>query len=1162
MRCEGPVNGPCNRCRASQQECIFEKPSKDPHLYNIGEAGVARLDAIENQIKGMQSVLTQLAFHLQSSTSQQVILSSQNGQPDSQEPLFSPFSLPRGVWNTARAMNLSSNGRRYVDEPGTEHDQDIRSQGRRARNDISIDSLTSQTASNAHRFGPQHQQSPLPLKVRPSGPPAPPVPPLSAKRSCDGNTLDNGEDSTDREADFTNAELYAPIEALRGLADAATAHASDGDKQDEAMLLASRSMDGRNTQNSHPLRQSSPSKRSKRLRSGEEAAQLGRCRSKRSSFTDGGRQPQSRLGARRSFLASDIVASGYVGMDEARHLWKTFMQGCPKFIGVFSPRAEYNSCSDIPQSLNMSTHVHRSGNTERTTDAEEDEKLAGFETTRRTSPFLFASILAVGAKVGLALGTHSRLAQRCMECAQVHAQETLFCPSSVLTKEDVMAINLLASYCDNGWVLCGHGVRIAQEQRLDGDFSRLQQLAAQDSSLVAGEVHEKGPEKMDSKLCELARGARIWFFSFLLEHQISYGAGRPAMVHRSLVAHCRDFLKLREPLTSPIDARFVSTLELMVLRERHHACLAPFDGPIDESMYRRVIELNGDLHSWIEYWTCEFRKRGYDDDSFFLGSLRLQCATAKLYLTCTILRQINDTHESWNDISHWHRVIVTQAVKAADQTLRIAVNNREYFNLLTWAPHYTIVTATFSAVFLLKALRLYPSSQLISTRSLQEIFEHAEKLAERFKEIPAASKYGFIILRMLWHAFKFIVGVNKKKGLSVIFGNGNPLSTSNGVAGNFASDAYAEKNDDETGAGMPGTAKIPGSNGTSGLGMHHSSHDDTRSNKSGADDDDGNEGDVRSFDAVIAAIDWDNMDQGDYRQLLCELDLRNQPPTHPGRSDHPPLPQQTQPLPLLAGSAPSLDAQAASAMSCGRSSAPQWPAADALSIVAPTVVSTTRPFDSILEASSRLPVRLPAWVQPDTLADSAPREWPSGTSFSPTSQSTVSTGALPRHSSTLTDPGSGCNRPASSKTLSATTEGRLGDIHVATDIQVSSNTTRTGNLLSAPRSHLVQGMPNEVQFNTFDQIAHELDLSDTFAELFGPATSGGPTTLGSSSSANCVGPGTTDAMTLPPNPAHAGTLTPGLPPLQHQQGRHGTHQQSSTTMVSASPSLQHEGRGT
>ena len=164
--------------------------------------------------------------------------------------------------------------------------------------------------------------------------------------------------------------------------------------------------------------------------------------------------------------------------------------------------------------------------------------------------------------------------------------------------------------------------------------------------------------------------------------------------------------------------------------------MAPFDATIDGAMLRRVNALGADLDGWEQYWYGEHHARGFDANGFFLESLRLQGATARLYLCCTCLRGVHQPGDA-ERMTEAQREISQSTVRAADLVLDIATGSSatsaEYYEKLRWAPIYTHVTATFACVFLLKCVVLFPS--LVDAHS---IFARAEKLALRLRETAAA----------------------------------------------------------------------------------------------------------------------------------------------------------------------------------------------------------------------------------------------------------------------------------------------------------------------------------------------------------------------------------------------------------------------------------------
>ena len=277
--------------------------------------------------------------------------------------------------------------------------------------------------------------------------------------------------------------------------------------------------------------------------------------------------------------------------------------------------------------------------------------------------------------------------------------------------------------------------------------------------------------------------ARIWFFLFLSDHQISFGAGRPPMLSFLYVRNCRAFLDLPSPLSIPIDARLISTLELLVIRERYHDVLAPYDAPIDRRMASNMLAVTGELSEWQQHWSEVMLGKGYSETSFVMSSLRLQRATQELYFLCTALRGVKSVADM-NNVPTIQAGMIRDAASAAQEVLRIANGSQVYRDNLAHAPSYTYVTSTFAAVFLIKVARL-SEDDIVNTR---DVFESAEKLASRLSEVPAA-KYAHLIRLLLQACWKDIARRNPQQGLQAVFGSDENvpapevLTTSTSVSG-------------------------------------------------------------------------------------------------------------------------------------------------------------------------------------------------------------------------------------------------------------------------------------------------------------------------------------------------------------------------------------------
>ncbi|SOV05025.1 uncharacterized protein UDID_03077 [Ustilago sp. UG-2017a] len=651
-----------------------------------------------------------------------------------------------------------------------------------------------------------------------------------------------GDDADTRETDISNDQLSAPIEALRGLADAAAAAAAEeseghtsndssdekngnsdnggkpkGEGADATPSLQLVDEGGKRTafdaQDEGETGGHSPRKKGRRDASGgsphaaastdaRSEGKLGAACNNASSTasanaatTSGsGLSPSASSTSRSGKMEApglitsapgDLITLGLVNETDAMRLFETFQKGVPKFISIF--------------------HL-------------EDESMTteeAYHYVRTTSYFLFNVMLAIGAKVECGGKSPSRLYQTCMAQAKRNAKDTMFSP--VDGKAAVQAMVLLAAYSDNGWLPLGLSIRMAQELGLDRSFQKLMSAlpasgyikhpqpppppkhltfyhnspqgshhtgSPTDVSSIGGESADgkMGPGSANAvaasaanrgadaaakreleQLKDLARGSRLWFFLFLFDHQASYGAGRPAMLSKHYVRNCRAFLSLNYPLTVKTDARFISTLELLIIRETHYDAMAPYDQPVDARMLSKMRKVTEELNDWHQYWSSDFESRGYGQDSFFQQSLVLQCASAELYLSCTALRGIRDANDA-DRMGPEQKELIIQATCAADTCLGISVNAKEYREMLGWAPHYTHVTAAFACVFLIKIARLFPRQ--VDTYG---IFSNAERLASRLAEVPA-SKYARVIRTLLAKAWKKIADLSPAIGLYAALG--------------------------------------------------------------------------------------------------------------------------------------------------------------------------------------------------------------------------------------------------------------------------------------------------------------------------------------------------------------------------------------------------------
>jgi hypothetical protein len=333
MRCEGPVNAPCNRCESSGLPCIFEKPAREPAPSTVvvaapaSEESMARLRALEGKMEGLSSTLGELV----------AVLRESKQLPDPHGRALPPS----GRWDAAGSVSspvsrlapsYSSPGtvlhplafpapRSYNGESAAAWTGPVVSAPRAVTNpSFSPTSRHRQAVDSSRGYGAAPSRPwEEPSSSRDEGEswtasapnPSRMPPPPSARPLRAGGRRDRAggrdEDYNDEDrASYLPAESFgAPIAALRGLADAAEHHAAT---EEAAFAISNKA--------------SSTSSRADDVLMDE-------------------RRPLGQLGKRRRVEEAeerlvDVVTSGAVEEEEARRLWRTFGRGCGRFMSVFS----------------------------------------------------------------------------------------------------------------------------------------------------------------------------------------------------------------------------------------------------------------------------------------------------------------------------------------------------------------------------------------------------------------------------------------------------------------------------------------------------------------------------------------------------------------------------------------------------------------------------------------------------------------------------------------------------------------------------------------------------------------------------------------------------------------------------------------------------------
>ncbi|KAG8762185.1 hypothetical protein FRC11_010572 [Ceratobasidium sp. 423] len=349
----------------------------------------------------------------------------------------------------------------------------------------------------------------------------------------------------------------------------------------------------------------------------------------------------------------DVVTKGIISEQEARELFSIFYRGCSTFLPVF------------------------------------DMAVDTYDALHSRSPFCVNTICMVAARVRD--GGESETYQKCRAEVEEISRHTLFTP--VVRQEAVQAMVLVSGWSTNGWLPGGHAVRMGLEIGMHKAWPKLHKR------MRAGKISVSQEER------QLVISARTWFVLFLFEHQISFGTGRPAILREDeSILRCRDIL--RHPLSIQDDMRLVSMVELMALREHLHDQLAPYEGPVEDRVYKVLHQAESDFRAWYEEWDHLFSQK-YEDAAFYRQSLMIQRDFGELYHNATALRGVRGP-EDVARMPMEQKLVAQRAIKLAKRGLDTCIRSVTYREGLKYAVHFTHVTATFAASFLIRLARLFP----------------------------------------------------------------------------------------------------------------------------------------------------------------------------------------------------------------------------------------------------------------------------------------------------------------------------------------------------------------------------------------------------------------------------------------------------------------------
>ena len=169
-------------------------------------------------------------------------------------------------------------------------------------------------------------------------------------------------------------------------------------------------------------------------------------------------------------------------------------------------------------------------------------------------------------------------------------------------------------------------------------------------------------------------------------------------------------------------------VELAMIRERLHQKLSNSTAGSSSTppdVYTILGEANDDFQNWIDYWDKEFANRHYQDaeyQQFQRQSLQVQRYFAELFHGASALRGIRG-REDVPSLPPEQRKLALRCLEVAKLGLETCLNSAHYRDGLKYgvclldfisqslfiqspAVHYTHMSATFAASFLIRLARL------------------------------------------------------------------------------------------------------------------------------------------------------------------------------------------------------------------------------------------------------------------------------------------------------------------------------------------------------------------------------------------------------------------------------------------------------------------------
>ncbi|KAG8687340.1 hypothetical protein FRC09_013551 [Ceratobasidium sp. 395] len=701
MRCEGPDNPPCARCRAAGIQCIFEKIAKPD-----GDSS-ERLRTLETQFATMQGTLMDILSELRRPAPVAAPIPDSPRQPPKDSPAYSHSPASQSSYTVSsesgppapppvNAPHRPALGYQYQPQL-TQQLPSLQSVLPRhyhhSHSPPTTGSNSGFTRPYSHTYpgphshlhpsaGYNHHPRRLPDPVSPYRPAV-----LSGITSAA---------NSDDEGDIPSSALLAPIGVLNDLASVAAQGDVGGRhglkrKRGDGPSPTGRSFRRASSISSHrslafPAHTSPP--RQPESTNASATSDIPPTHPEVSIQPETDQEPEAVEEEHAPERERDAIEKGIVSEGEAGELYRIYFTGCYRVLAVFNERVDI------------------------------------FESLRARSPFLLNCILMAASKARDGGGSPSPTQLALVrECSSM-AKEYLFGP--LKSVEIVQGLLLIAGWSHStgptGWLAAGHAIRYAVELGLHKALPRLARRKA--SGAGGGEESERA----------LVTAARTWCGLYVFEYQISFGTGRPAMMRgdKSLI-RARDIL-LKHPLSIPTDARLVSTCELMTLQSKIHDNLGSLDEPANEDRVIEVLKQSIlDLDAWLAEWTSIMEELGLDarDLQFFHSSAQIQMLYAHLFHHCIALRNLHTVADA-KALRPEMKQVALRAIDYAQSAIRVCLENQEYRLGLRYAISYSHTCAAFAGAFLLRLTRLFPEDL-----DVHAMIVMVEELAHLLDEVPA-----------------------------------------------------------------------------------------------------------------------------------------------------------------------------------------------------------------------------------------------------------------------------------------------------------------------------------------------------------------------------------------------------------------------------------------